>query len=60
MITEKYTADFSEDVQKTQRCLHSNIDEKNSREVWKQIKTIEQKFISSKSSASKERKGKLR
>lgn len=36
-ITEKYTADFSEDV-------------------WKQIKTIEQKFISTKELASKKEK----
>ena len=49
-ITEKYTADFSEDVRKL-RDEHSKIDEKI-KDVWKQIKTIEQKFISSKALAS--------
>lgn len=53
-ITEKYTADFSEDVRKL-RNEHSKIDAKI-REVWKQIKTIEQKFISSKSLVSKREK----
>lgn len=51
IITEKYTADFSEDVRKL-KDAHSNIDARI-REVWKQIKTIEQKFISSKSLVSK-------
>ena len=45
-ITEKYTADFSEDVRKLKEA-HSKIDEKI-RDVWRQIKTIEEKFISSK------------
>ena len=57
-ITEKYTSDFSEDVRKLKEA-HSKIDEKI-RDVWKQIKTIEEKFISSKSSCFKERKSKLR
>ena len=53
-ITEKYTADFSEDVGKL-REEHSKIDEKI-KDVWKQIKTIEQKFISTKELASKKEK----
>ena len=53
-ITEKYTADFSEDVRKL-REEHSKIDEKI-KDVWKQIKTIEQKFISTKELASKKEK----
>lgn len=51
MITEKYTADFSEDIRKLKE-IHSQIDVKI-QEVWKQIKTIEQKFISSKVLVSK-------
>lgn len=51
-ITEKYTADFSEDVRKL-REEHSKIEIKD---VWKQIKTIEQKFISTKELASKKEK----
>ena len=54
LITEKYTADFSEDIRKLKE-THSQIDSKI-REVWKQIKTIEQKFISSKSLVSKREK----
>jgi len=54
IITEKYTADFSEDVRKLEDA-HSKIDAKI-REVWKQIKTIEQKFISSKALVSKREK----
>lgn len=54
LITEKYTADFSEDIRKL-KDVHSNIEAKI-REVWKQIKTIEQKFISSKSLLSKREK----
>ena len=54
MITEKYTANFSEDVRKL-KDAHSLIDARI-REVWKQIKTIEQKFISSKSLVSKREK----
>ncbi len=54
LITEKYTADFSEDIRKLKE-THSQIDSKI-REVWKQIKTIEQKFISSKSLVSKRKK----
>lgn len=53
-ITEKYTADFSEDVRKL-KDAHSKIDKKI-REVWKQIKTIEQKYILSKNLASKKEK----
>ena len=53
-ITEKYTADFSEDVRKL-REEHSKIDEKI-KDVWKQIKTIEQKFISTKELAPKKEK----
>lgn len=53
-ITEKYTADFSEDVRKLKEA-HSKIDEKI-RSVWRQIKTIEEKFISSKSLVSKREK----
>lgn len=53
-ITEKYTADFSEDVRKLKEA-HSKIDEKI-RDVWKQIKTIEEKFISSKALVSKREK----
>ena len=53
-ITEKYTADFSEDVRKL-REEHSKIDEKI-KDVWNQIKTIEQKFISTKELASKKEK----
>lgn len=50
-ITEKYTADFSEDVRKLKE-EHTKID-MQIRDVCKQIKTIEQKFILSKSLASK-------
>ncbi len=53
-ITEKYTADFSEDVRKL-KDEHSKIDEKI-KEVWKQIKMVEQKFISSKALVSKREK----
>lgn len=53
-ITEKYTADFSEDIRKLNEA-HSKIDEKI-RDVWKQIKTIEEKFISSKALVSKREK----
>lgn len=53
-ITEKCTADFSEDVRKL-KDEHSKIDAKI-KEVWKQIKTIEQKFISSKALVSKREK----
>lgn len=53
-ITEKYTADFSEDVRKL-KDEHSKIDAKI-KEVWNQIKTIEQKFISSKALVSKREK----
>ena len=53
-ITEKNTAVFSEDVRKL-REEHSKIDEKI-KDVWKQIKTIEQKFISTKELASKKEK----
>ncbi len=53
-ITEKYTADFSEDVRKLKE-EHSKIDEKI-RDIWRQIKTIEEKFISSKALVSKREK----
>ena len=53
-ITEKYPADFSEDVRKLNEA-HSKINEKI-RDVWRQIKTIEKKFISSKALVSKREK----
>lgn len=53
-ITEKYTADFSEDVRKLKEA-HSKIDEKI-KGVWRQIKTFEEKFISSKTLISKREK----
>lgn len=53
-ITEKYTADFSEDVRKLKEA-HSKIVD-NIRFVWRQIKTIEEKFISSKALVSKREK----
>lgn len=53
-ITEKYTADFSEDVRKLKE-THSKIDGKI-RDVWKQIKIIEEKFITSKALVSKREK----
>lgn len=53
-ITAKYTADFSEDVRKLNED-HSKIEEKI-REVWRQIKIIEEKFISSKALVSKREK----
>ena len=53
-ITEKYTADFSEDVRKL-KGAHSKINEKI-QAVWKQIKIIEEKFISSKVLVSKREK----
>lgn len=42
-LTEKYTADFSEDVRKLKE-EHSKLEERI-REVWSQIKVVEQKFI---------------
>ena len=53
-ITEKYTADFSEDVRKLKEA-HSKF-ESRIREVYNQIKTIEQKYISSKALTSKRAK----
>ena len=53
-ITEKYTTDFSEDIRKLKEA-HSNT-EKRIRTVWKQIKTIEEKFISSETLTSKRAK----
>ena len=53
-ITEKFTADFSEDVRKLKE-VHSSIDKKI-RYVCQQIKTIEEKFITSKTLASKREK----
>ncbi len=54
IITEKYTNDFSEDIRKLED-VHSQIESKI-RDVWKQIKTIEEKFISSKNLVSKREK----
>lgn len=54
MITEKYTTDFSEDIRKLKQA-HSNIEDKI-KEVWKQIKNIEEKYISSKVLVSKREK----
>lgn len=51
MVTEKYTSDFSEDIRKLEN-IHARIDAEI-RDVWKQIKTVEQKYISSKSLVSK-------
>jgi len=53
-ITEKFTADFSEDVRKLKE-VHSSIDKKI-RYICQQIKTIEEKFITSKTLASKREK----
>ena len=53
-ITERYTSDFSEDIRKLEE-LHSNI-ASQIKEVWKQIKTIEKKFIFSKELVSKREK----
>ena len=53
-ITEKYTADFSEDVRKLKEA-HSKIVEKI-RYVWRQIKTIEANFILSRTLISKREK----
>lgn len=53
-LTEKYTADFSEDVRKLKE-EHAKIEEKI-RETWRQIKIVEQKFISSKNLVSKREK----
>lgn len=53
-ITAKYTADFSEDVRKLNE-THSKIEEKI-RDVWRQIKIIEEKFITSKALVSKREK----
>lgn len=50
-ITEKYTADFSEDVRKLKE-EHSQLEDKI-RGVWQQIKEVKNKYISSKSLASK-------
>lgn len=53
-LTEKYTADFSEDVRKLEE-EHAKLEEKI-RDVWSQIKIVEQKFISSKNLVSKREK----
>jgi hypothetical protein len=50
-ITNKYTSDFSEDVRKLKE-LHGEIVDKI-KNLWKQIKTIEQRFINSKELVSK-------
>lgn len=54
MITEKHTTDFSEDVRKLKE-VHTNIDTEI-RNVWKQMKFIEENYISSKKLASKKEK----
>lgn len=53
-LTEKYTSDFSEDLRKLND-IHSQIEEQI-QDVWRQIKTIEKKFISSKELVSKREK----
>lgn len=53
-ITNKYTNDFSEDVRKLKE-IHEDI-ENNIKNVWQQIKNIEQKYIKSKSLVSKREK----
>ena len=53
-ITAKYTADFSEDVRKLNEA-RSKIDVQI-RDILRQIKTVEDKFISSKALASKREK----
>lgn len=54
LLTEKYTSDFSEDTRKL-KDAHMKI-ESEIRELWKQIKIIEQKFFSSKNLVSKREK----
>ena len=54
LLTERYTADFSEDLRKL-KDAHLKIDSQI-KDVWKQIKTIEEKFISSKKLVSKREK----
>ncbi|KUO78537.1 MAG: hypothetical protein APF81_18950 [Desulfosporosinus sp. BRH_c37] len=54
ILTKKYTQDFSEDIRILQE-EHGRI-ETNIKEVWKQIKTIEKKFITSKELVSKREK----
>ena len=53
-ITSKYTNDFSEDIRKLKE-RHEEIEE-NIKNVWQQIKNIEQKYIKSKSLVSKREK----
>lgn len=53
-ITEKYTTDFSEDVRKLKE-VHLQTKEQI-REVLKEIKTLEERFISSKELVSKREK----
>ena len=52
--TSKYTNDFSEDIRKLKE-RHEEIEE-NIKNVWQQIKNIEQKYIKSKSLVSKREK----
>lgn len=54
ILTKKYTQDFSEDIRILQE-EHGGI-ESQIKEVWKQIKTIEKKFITSKELVSKREK----
>lgn len=53
-ITSKYTNDFSEDIRKL-REFHGEIENKI-KDVWRQIKNIEHKFIDSKELVSKRAK----
>ncbi|MBR6413113.1 MAG: DUF3732 domain-containing protein [Oscillospiraceae bacterium] len=53
-LTEKYTSDFSEERRELNE-IHSQIGEQI-RDVWRQIKTIEKKFISSKELVSNREK----
>lgn len=53
-ITKKYTADFSEEIRKLKEAHSKKIEKMQ--EVWREIKTIEKKFISSKDLVSKREK----
>lgn len=53
-LTERYTVDFSEDVRKL-REIHNQIKEQI-KVVWKQLKTLENSYISSKALRSKKEK----
>ncbi len=54
VLTKKYTQDFSEDL-RILREEHSRI-ESQIKEIWKRIKTIEKKFLTSKELVSKREK----